>query len=80
MDQDARTTIRTLVRILGAVAIGYGVLALLFEGHLSLLDPPWLRVPIFDLKDVGTNGILYVLFGLVLLAVSGKYGKGSEPH
>jgi len=70
MDEDTKSTVRRLVRILGIAAITYGLIALLLEGHLSLLNPPWLRVPLFDLENVGIDGVLYVLLGLVLLVVS----------
>ena len=79
MDQDARSTVRMLVRILGIVAVLYGLLALLFAGHLSLLNPPWLRVPVFEPEGAELNGMIYIVFGLVLLLLSRGKRSGSEP-
>ncbi len=72
MDVDVKSTVRILLRILGIAALTYGVLALLFAGRVSLFNPPWLRIPLFEPEGTEANGMMYLALGLLLLVLSGR--------
>ena len=75
MDTDARQTARELLRILSSVCIVYGVLRVLSGVEISFIEAALFFLPALDAKDSSLHGLVYVLIGILFLALSLAAGK-----
>jgi len=70
MDGDARQTARELLRILSLVCIAYGILRALSGIEFPLIETALFFLPPLDPRDSALHGLVYLMIGIVFLAVS----------